>query len=666
MFFRAFSAFITALLLSLPLTITANAQNTEKVMIVFDGSGSMWGQIDGKTKIEIAREAIQEMVNAWDTNTSIGLIAYGHRRKGDCSDIETMIPAGPLDKAAFISAVNSIRPTGKTPISAAVRKAANDLKYTEEKATVILISDGLETCNADPSDPANPCTLAKELEAAGIDFTTNVIGFDLSQKEAAQLACLATNTGGQYISAGNAAELNKAITETVKTVQAVVVAEPEPEPVPQGPQGIKLIPVACETCTEPLEDNVFWYLYEAKQDANGNRKELARNGAATALFETAEGKFYVYGQYGRAFKGQEVEVQPGALTEVMINFNAGNLRVDAVPSNGADPLKDNMFYWVYEAKKDLEGNRKEIARSGAANQLFRLPAGDYFIVAQHGRAFAEGSVSVNANELTEYTFDMKVGYLRVDGIPTAGATPLENNMFYWVYADKKDLEGNRKEIARSGAANQLFRLPEGKYYVVAQHGKAYSNATLEVKANELSEYTFDMNVGYFRVNAAMTDGMNPIDNNMFYWVYETKKDLEGNRKEIARSGAANQLFRLPEGKYYVVARHGKASVSKEITVDAGALTEDTMITNSAVIRVTPTVANGGALANDVFWWVYDAKKDLEGNRKEVARSGAVEDTFILPAGDYIFTVRNAGQTQNFAITLKPGETRQQTVEIQPN
>lgn len=38
------------------------AQATERAIIVFDGSGSMWGQIDGKPKLEIARQALRDML----------------------------------------------------------------------------------------------------------------------------------------------------------------------------------------------------------------------------------------------------------------------------------------------------------------------------------------------------------------------------------------------------------------------------------------------------------------------------------------------------------------------------------------------------------------------------------------------------------------------------
>jgi Ca-activated chloride channel family protein len=133
------------------------AQATERSMLVLDVSGSMWGQIDGKPKIEIARDALKTLVADWPATHEVGLVAYGHRRKDDCQDIETLIPVGTVDSVHIGQVVDALTPKGKTPLSAAVKQAANDLKYTEEKANVILISDGVETCDLDP------CALGKEL-----------------------------------------------------------------------------------------------------------------------------------------------------------------------------------------------------------------------------------------------------------------------------------------------------------------------------------------------------------------------------------------------------------------------------------------------------------------------------------------------------------------------
>ena len=184
------------------------AQNgQEDVAIVLDVSNSMWGQIDGTAKIEIARDVIADLVGDWDPETSLGLVAYGHRREGDCADIEAVIPVGPVDPASFVDRVNGLVPRGKTPLTDAVRAAADMLRFADRPATVILVSDGIETCNADP------CALGEELERGGVAFTAHVIGFDVADEaEQAQLRCLADNTGGRFLTASSADELATALT----------------------------------------------------------------------------------------------------------------------------------------------------------------------------------------------------------------------------------------------------------------------------------------------------------------------------------------------------------------------------------------------------------------------------------------------------------------------
>ncbi|PWJ83739.1 Ca-activated chloride channel family protein [Pseudaminobacter salicylatoxidans] len=207
----------------------SGASAAEDVVIVYDASGSMWGQIDGTSKIEIAREVMADLVTGWSADINLGLVAYGHRSEGDCRDIETLIEPGPLDRANFIKKVNGIQPRGKTPISAAVQHAADLLSYRDNPATVVLISDGLETCQADP------CALAGQLAQQGVKFTTHVVGFDLDDKAHASLACIAENTGGVFVPAQNAAELKDALAhvQSVMDLQPMVQQEGEATPEPE-------------------------------------------------------------------------------------------------------------------------------------------------------------------------------------------------------------------------------------------------------------------------------------------------------------------------------------------------------------------------------------------------------------------------------------------------
>jgi Ca-activated chloride channel family protein len=61
---------------------TAPPQEVDRTLIVLDGSGSMWGQIDGCPKLEIAREVLGPVPAEIAPERALGLMAYGHRRRG--------------------------------------------------------------------------------------------------------------------------------------------------------------------------------------------------------------------------------------------------------------------------------------------------------------------------------------------------------------------------------------------------------------------------------------------------------------------------------------------------------------------------------------------------------------------------------------------------------
>ncbi len=221
-----FLALLTILLL--PVAALAQATDRPNTILVLDGSGSMWGQIDGVNKIVIARNVIADLLADMADDVSLGLTVYGHRERGSCGDIQTIVEPAPGTQDRILEAVNAINPRGRTPMADAVIAAAQSLRHTEEAATVILVSDGIENCNPDP------CAIATELEQSGVAFTAHVIGFDVAgEPEArAQMQCIADNTGGQFLTADNAAELSAAL-------EQVVAAAPTPmrieaQVLPQG------------------------------------------------------------------------------------------------------------------------------------------------------------------------------------------------------------------------------------------------------------------------------------------------------------------------------------------------------------------------------------------------------------------------------------------------
>jgi Ca-activated chloride channel family protein len=171
-------------------------------------SNSMWGRVEGRPKNEIAREAVTSLVATLPRTTRLGLLAYGHRRAGDCRDIETVLPIGAVDKSKVDAAIARLTPRGKTPITASLREAAG---LVPQGGTVVIVTDGIETCNADP------CAVAEELKRKMPGLVAHVVGFDLPNAgERAKVACIAERTGGTFVAAMSARELGDALKTTTQ------------------------------------------------------------------------------------------------------------------------------------------------------------------------------------------------------------------------------------------------------------------------------------------------------------------------------------------------------------------------------------------------------------------------------------------------------------------
>ena len=189
------------------------AQDESPLLLIYDASGSMWGQMDGKTKKEIAAGVLAEVVSSLPETQKVSLMAYGHRKKGDCDDVEVIVDLNNSDKDKVIAAVNNINPLGKTPLARSATLAINSLRESQTKATIILVTDGIESCDGDI------CEVIRLAMADGIDFKFHIVGFGLKKDETEQLQCAASAGGGQYFNATNAEGLNEVLyTATTETV----------------------------------------------------------------------------------------------------------------------------------------------------------------------------------------------------------------------------------------------------------------------------------------------------------------------------------------------------------------------------------------------------------------------------------------------------------------
>ncbi len=177
------------------------------IIFIYDASGSMWGKIQGKTKMDIASTVLSNSINDFAENQKIGLVAYGHRKKGDCRDVETLLPITNTSKSKIAAAVKGIKPLGMTPLAYSASTVIDQLRKSKEKATIVLITDGIESCDG------NICDVVKAAKAEGIDFKLHIVGFGLKKGETQQLECAAKAGDGNYYDAADASGLGDALTE---------------------------------------------------------------------------------------------------------------------------------------------------------------------------------------------------------------------------------------------------------------------------------------------------------------------------------------------------------------------------------------------------------------------------------------------------------------------
>jgi len=182
------------------------------IELILDASGSMLKRLDGKRRIAIAKEVLAEAVSKHiPAGTPVALRVFGHKEPNACrSDLE--VPLAPLKAASMLKAIDSVQAMNlaKTPIADSLAAVANDLKGAAGRKVIILLTDGEETCDGDPS------MVVETLQQAGVDVTLNVIGFAIDDQQLEEeFQSWAALGGGRYFQAQNQQALRLAIQDAL-------------------------------------------------------------------------------------------------------------------------------------------------------------------------------------------------------------------------------------------------------------------------------------------------------------------------------------------------------------------------------------------------------------------------------------------------------------------
>jgi Ca-activated chloride channel family protein len=430
--------------------VPARAQSPGSLMLILDASGSMWGQVGGRPKIEVAREVTSDLVEGLPDGIDVGLTVYGRRREGDCNDVESVVALGPLARDGLIAAVRAVQPKGKTPITHSIQVAADTLRGRPGPSASILVSDGEETCGVDP------CGLVRELRQSGIDFAVHVVGIDVDPKVSRQLQCIAEAGGGQFYPAASADRLRAALGDAVghSLVENLVIRAVRP---PAGP-GERPQPLEAEVAV--LSDGA----------------EVARGGGRGAVLRLDPGEYEVVVALPDAGEEQrlaQVAVKAGEKTEREVAFPVSALGALARDSTG-QPVE--VYLTLYR-----EGEEQPLLAGWTGTSqphLFPVPPGRYRLVleetgSRQTQVLAGVTLGVGERLIREVSFAVaRVGVVAKD----SAGRPIE------VYGRVLWPEGDEPVVADEGWSGtdqpNLFDLPPGGYQVEARDERTGKAATL--------------------------------------------------------------------------------------------------------------------------------------------------------------------------------------------
>jgi Ca-activated chloride channel homolog len=436
-----------------------------------------------------------------------------------------LAPLGALDKAALKAMVGGLQARGKTPLSASLMQAAEKLKGNEDGATVILVSDGIESCNADP------CAIAAQLKKDDVKLVAHVIGFDIADPAAKQqLACIATSTGGVYLDAKDAAGLESALNKASQAAQGQKVKTEAPKKPKTDPlagfnvQGVMRL----SEDSDPLTgDGPAWKFYETGSDEEGKGALIAENAVtynARLLAKINPGSYILVLEFGEVRKIMPVTVPDNEALKLDVSLDAGFVTSVAAVAGGGSDQADGLTWEVHKKASQAGEEGDRISTKYDPVPRFVLPAGDYVMKLIKDNAGTQKAFTLVAGDSINLDMSLDIGRLKAKALYAPGGPQVEKNLAFEVYKASNSIEGDSAQrLETKYDIEPSFGLPAGKYELRVKAGLATASLPVEVQSGKLISVDVVMNAGVLGWKGAASESIE---------IYDAKKSLEGERNRL--------------------------------------------------------------------------------------------------------------------------------------
>ena len=238
---------------------------------------------------------------------------------------------------------------------------------------------------------------------------------------------------------------------------------------------------------------------------------------------------------------------------------------------------------------------------------------------------------------------------------------IEKGLVWRVFQEPDEDEPRGKLIKTERDANPVLSLKPGDYIVNAAFGRAHLTRKITVSPDAGPSPVieqFVLNAGGLRVTA-LIGGKESPPGSISYSIH-TDRDQTDNRQLVLAGAKPGLVIRLNAGIYHIVSTFGDANavVRSDITVEAGKLTEATIVHTFAKVTFKLVERAGGEALPGTQWTIQTPEGSI------VKESVGALPSHMLAPGPYTVVARNQDKAFRRDFAVEDGDTKEIEIVLQ--
>ena len=652
-------------------TQDATASTGATLMVVFDGSGSMWGKLSeaAGVKFQFVRAQLIDVLAreggspAAGNGIKLGITTFGELASGGCAGAKVVLSPGRHRRKTIEQALGRFNPKGRGPVGLGLQTAAAALETGTGANRILLIHDSLDNCDVDV------CAIAQSLKRARPALVIDTLFLAPKPSERGGMACVGNITGGTVTETSDGGAVVAALQRSIAAARDTAPAKPAVQKAPAPTSGHAnsatapldaepglLLSARLAGSNAKVERGVAWRI----EPVDGERASDNRQAAAltvtggNARVDLTPGKYRVSLLSETLSRSVIVDVGAKSRTPLGITLNVGLLEVTARREGLVDARAIVTLRKVGADAPDTFW----IGTYARASALLLEP-GDYSVSLRDGHVASSQIVRMRSGKVEKLAPDLAVGEIVLSRREAQGrdaavnATAESDQHFeFQVAIDDSQAPNGRRIIARSSANPARFRVPPNTYHLILKRGSTATTDVVVLGSGQRLERKLTLKDATVRLRAQLSGQPQYTGTSIRYRIWRSDK----NTPPIILTGRAQPSVRLTPGSYRIESRIGRqnAVAARNVTIveDTGAETVQ-MDHDAGVVQLR--FSGLKRAFNTIYWEVKNAKGHV------VWRTFTRQPELILQTG--IYTARATVNDQTFAVdvAVRPGQVHAVTV-----